>query len=403
MSQNFTIFVVDDAPYARVILESTFSKDYRVESFGTAEDCLARLNQEGVKPDLLLLDVDLPGMDGYTLCRKIKQVPKFETIPAIFISSLDDPESRLEGYDAGGIDYVVKPYNIAEIERKVSTARRVSAERNLLKVKMAESEQLSSLVLSNLDQYAALIQFLRSLSDCDTLPAVLKSLFDLMRSYQLNTAIQIRLTDTEMTVNEYGDSLPLELAVINNVRSMDRIFEFKSRAAYNFEHITILINNVPLNDPELCGQIRDNIAIAAESANSKLQALQTKAENTKVKGATADLLAELQSAVQSFEKKYSTARYLGSSETLTLLGKLSNAFVSLGMSFEQERGIESIVQDSANHLAEIYDFSGETQETLNGIADRLTGILNSVTDTAAQGRDVESVASQSVGTAIEMF
>lgn len=224
-----------------------------------------------------------------------------------------------------------------------------------------------------------------------------------MRSYQLNTAIQIRLTDTEMTVNEYGDSLPLELAVINNVRSMDRIFEFKSRAAYNFEHITILINNVPLNDPELCGQIRDNIAIAAESANSKLQALQTKVENTKVKGATADLLAELQSAVQSFEKKYSTARYLGSSETLTLLGKLSNAFVSLGMSFEQERGIESIVQDSANHLAEIYDFSGETQETLNGIADRLTGILNSVTDTAAQGRDVESVASQSVGTAIEMF
>ena len=380
MSHDFTIFIVDDAQTARRILESAFSKDYRVESFASAEDCLVRLDLDGVSPDLLLLDVDLPGLNGYALCRKIKERQGLENIPAIFISSLDDPESRLEGYDAGGMDYVVKPYSLAELKLKVGAAHRLGVERAALKDRMAESALLSSLVLSNLDQYAALIVFLRSLNDCDAPPCLLKPLFALMQSYRLQATIQLRLPGLEMTVNEYGESIPLELAVINNVRSMDRIFEFKSRAAYNFEHITVLINNMPLHDPLLCGQLRDHLAIAAESANSRLQAVQTKSENTQVKAVAADLLSALQSAEQDFEKDYAMARNLGSSSTLNLLGELSNVFASLGMSDQQEGKIEDLIHANASDLAEIYDFSAKTKGALDGIAKRLTDIIERTGD-----------------------
>ncbi len=73
MSRDFTMFIVDDANSARILLESAFGQEYQVESFATAEDCLARLHQGTCTPDLFLLDVDLPGMDGYTLCRLIKE------------------------------------------------------------------------------------------------------------------------------------------------------------------------------------------------------------------------------------------------------------------------------------------------------------------------------------------
>ena len=403
MSQNFTMFVVDDAQSACILLESAFGKEFRVESFATAEDCLERLTQDDCRPDIFLLDVDLPGIDGYTLCRRIKERQSLKNTPTIFISNLDDLESRLEGYDAGGIDYVVKPYNLDELRQKVGAVNRLSIERKSLRDKALESELLSSLVLSNMDQYAALITFLRSLNNCETPHALVESLFPLMRSYRLQTAIQIRLPGLEMTVNESGGSQPLEVAVINNMRSMEHIFEFKSRAAYNFEHITILVNNVPLHDPDLCGILRDNVAIAAECADAKLQTLQTKSENTVVKGGAADLLSALQTTVRDFSMDYATARHRGSSTTLTVLGELSQAFSSLGMSFEQEESIDKIVQSLADDLAEIYDFSGKTQQALNEIAEQLSSILNAATVAVDHGKNVQLAATRQAGAVVELF
>ena len=375
MSHDFTLFIVDDADSARVMLESAFAQKCRVESFKTAEDCLARLNRDGSTPDLFLLDVDLPGMDGYTLCREIKERPGLVNIPVIFISTLDNIGSRLQGYDAGGIDYVVKPYSVAELKQKVWAIRRQSSERLSLNDKMIEAETLSALLLANLDEYSVLIKFLRTINNCTTPRGLLDAMFDLLRAYHLQSAIQLRLPGLEMTVREEGESQPLEVAVFNNVRQMDRIFEFKKRAVYNFEHISILINNVPQGDPDLCGRIRDNVAIAAECANAKLQTLEARAENVLAKGTAGGLLSALQSTVQDFDRKYAQARYSGTSVTQDLLDELTAAFASLGLSDQQENGIERIVRARTENLAEIYDFSGETQETLNDIAERLAYIL----------------------------
>ncbi|MFZ4537804.1 MAG: response regulator [Propionivibrio sp.] len=387
MDSEYTIFVVDDMEAGRRMIEMTFKPLYNVESFASGQACLDRIAEK--VPDLLLLDVDMPVMNGYTLCQLIKCQPALSSLPVIFISVLDDLASCIAGYEAGGDDYIVKPYQVAELRKKVVAARRKSNDSAQLKIKTVEAKLLSSLALSNMDQQAVLITFLRQLNDCETPSALLQALFSLMRSSGLQTAIQIRLPDLEITSNEAGESLPLEVAVINNMRSMERIVEFKSRAAYNFEHITILINNVPIHDPDLCGILRDNVAIAAECANAKLQALQTKSENTMAKGVAADLLSSLQTAVQNFENKYATARYHATSTTLIVLGELSRAFTTLGMSDKQEKCVDTIVQNMANDLAEIYNFSGETQETLSGIARRLTSILNTEKATATAGRDIE--------------
>ena len=123
MTQTFTVFIVDDDDFSLKLLELAFAQTCKIEFFSTAEACLARLNEDGcVPPDLFLLDVDLLGMDGYTLCRQIQQRPGLENALAIFISGYDNIGSRLEGYDAGGIDYVVKPYNMAELKKKVGSA-----------------------------------------------------------------------------------------------------------------------------------------------------------------------------------------------------------------------------------------------------------------------------------------
>jgi len=72
-------------------------------------------------PGLILLDVRMPEMDGFEVCRRLKQDERTEKIPIIFISALDDVESKIQGFEAGGVDYISKPFKEQEIMARVRT------------------------------------------------------------------------------------------------------------------------------------------------------------------------------------------------------------------------------------------------------------------------------------------
>jgi DNA-binding response OmpR family regulator len=374
MNAEYTIFAVDDDDIICTILESMLETEYAIETFASAELCLARLTQK--VPNLFLMDVGLPGISGHDLCRQIKQLPQTSDIPVVFISSHDKASEILAGYDAGGEDYIVKPFNPIILTRQIENLRRAEHDKRTLFGQAQSSEEMTSIVLANLDEYAVLIKFLRSLNECHDTSALLDLLFQLLAGYHLQAAIQLRLPNQELTISDAGKNRPLEVAVINNVRGMGRIFEFKSRAAFNFDAITLMVNNMPLSDPDLCGRLRDNVLIAAECANAKLQAQQVNAENTRSKSTAAELLTMMQTVVADFERKYLRARYQGATLTQHLLDELTRAFASLGLSEDQEIRIDTLVRTETSKFAKVYDFSDEVHSALTVVAARLAEILS---------------------------
>ena len=108
MDSDFTIYFVDDAIVERRMIEVAFGRLYNVVSFASPSECLTRVHEQ--VPDMFLLDVDMPEMDGYELCKRIRECPTCEDLPVVFLSARDDLDSRLAGYDAGGNDYIVKPF-----------------------------------------------------------------------------------------------------------------------------------------------------------------------------------------------------------------------------------------------------------------------------------------------------
>ena len=370
---TYTVYVVDDDPTTRLLLKSILATKFTVELFETGEACLERIRND--LPDLFLLDVGLPGVNGYDVCRQIKQVPAGEHVPVIFISGHDDHAAILAGYDAGAQDYVTKPFDVAGLFRKIENLQRIEQERQALLGQVQASDELASLVLANLDEYAILIKFLRTLSECGCAKDVADAIQHVFDAYHLMGAVQVRMRNAENTYSKAGENWPMELAVIHHVRTMGRIFEFKSRAAFNFDHMTVLVTNMPIADAEMCGRIRDNVAIAAESADAKLKALQSFADNTAIQHDIHELLQGLEHTVQDYSKRCDQARYESSVYTTQSLEEMSAAIAPLGMTTQQEDEFLDMIKRRANGLIDIYDITGTTRQTLDSIIRKLETIL----------------------------
>ncbi len=108
MSESFRVFVVDDDPLVLEVITTILEPDCHIRTFDCAEACWEAM--DSIRPDLLFLDVSLPGMDGFTLCRNIKTTPEHRQTPVIFVSAHDTIEERIRGYDAGGEAFIVKPF-----------------------------------------------------------------------------------------------------------------------------------------------------------------------------------------------------------------------------------------------------------------------------------------------------
>jgi PAS domain S-box-containing protein len=119
-SRGHTILVVDDAPATLGMLAEYFeNRDLRVVIAQDGEEALQRARL--VQPDLILLDVLLPGMDGFQTCRGLKADERTRGIPVIFMTSLVHTESKVTGFEAGGVDYVTKPLQLEEVMARVKT------------------------------------------------------------------------------------------------------------------------------------------------------------------------------------------------------------------------------------------------------------------------------------------
>ena len=128
----FTILVVDDNP-KNVQLMGSILRDigYEIEFALDGEKALAWLTKK--KFDLILLDIMMPGISGFEVCKKIREKPGFNDLPIIFLSAKTDKESILEGFDLGAQDYVSKPFDTMELLARVETHLEIRYSRERLK------------------------------------------------------------------------------------------------------------------------------------------------------------------------------------------------------------------------------------------------------------------------------
>lgn len=149
MSEHtYTILVIDDEAITRATLAALLDKpNYLVEM---AEDGIQGIEMaKRINPDVILLDVMMPRMNGYDVCKRIRSDPQIAEVPIILITALDDRDAKLNGLVVGADDFLAKPFDTLELEIRLHTLRRVDRYRHLLDEREKLNETLAELSAKN--------------------------------------------------------------------------------------------------------------------------------------------------------------------------------------------------------------------------------------------------------------
>lgn len=129
-----TVLVVDDTPEILELLNALLKDEYDIELAGSGKEAL-KIAQSDTPPDLILLDVVMPGMDGYEVCKTLQQNNKTRDIPVIFLTAKSDAEDEAKGFSLGAVDYIAKPISLpivlARVRNIVALAQRTATLKSL--------------------------------------------------------------------------------------------------------------------------------------------------------------------------------------------------------------------------------------------------------------------------------
>ncbi len=227
------IFLVDDHPDNLQLLEGILeSGPYRVSAFPSARQALAAARSH--PPDLFLLDVMMPEMDGFELCRHLQEDAVLRDRPVIFVSALHDVDSKSKSFQLGGVDYMTKPFLAEEVRARVATHLRIYAQKNELAeayakvcdLERAREDFVQMLVhdlRSPLTGISMALQTLQmeikddllhqlveqSLFSLDQLKLMVNTLLDYGRLEAESMPLRLGMTPLARIVNELRVSLPL--------------------------------------------------------------------------------------------------------------------------------------------------------------------------------------------------
>lgn len=262
------ILVVEDNSTQAKILGLLLKDYYQISLASSGEDCLQVLSRE--EYDVVLLDVNLPGMNGYEVCRQIKLNPDTEHIPVIFISVNFTNEDRLLGFDAGGFDYLPKPVVKEELLKKITILLEHQEERRQLRSSAEFATSTAMTAMTSAAEQGLVLQFLKACFRCKSQKDLADAILHAVRQFGLDGIVQIRSEYAVISRSNTGPCSPLEESVLTNVSTAGRVVNLKQRTAINYPKGSLIVRNMPTDDPERYGRLKDHLSMLMEGADARV-------------------------------------------------------------------------------------------------------------------------------------
>ncbi|BDF96455.1 response regulator [Pseudoalteromonas haloplanktis] len=271
------ILAVDDEPFnLEIIEEILLDLDFELKMVGSGFECLSVV--EDFAPQVILLDVSMPQMNGYEVCRKLKANPSTAHIIVMFVSARGTVEERMEGYAVGAEDYIVKPFGHDELKSKLNILNQVLIEKESLEQQVEDATSTAFNAMANSCEMGLIVNYIESIGMINNTKALGEALVNCLKSFDLQSNVEFRtIPDAPEHFSLTGVCSPIVIELFDMLKHKGRLHEFSHRILVNYELISLLILNMPDHDPDKHGRIRDHVCFIVSVTEQQLRAIMNRA------------------------------------------------------------------------------------------------------------------------------
>jgi len=368
-----TVLVVDDDPSILMI----HCKHLEQEGYNTLQavdgkNALDLVEQQAENIDIILSDIQMPQLDGYQLCEKLKDDFSTADIPLIFVSGLTDLQEKLKGYSVGASDYITKPLHPPELKIKINHLLETRQQNNKLNQQVSDSVSTALQAMTYSSGMGQVLEFYNNSLNAKTFEELSFNVFEMTRAHDLKCSLYILTPGKTYTFGDQNTVSPLEKNIIELARKQSRFFDFKNRTVINYQQFSLLIKNMPCHDLERYGMLKDLLGTLCNAIESCINSLLR--DNALAQ--KDDLITTVRNAMENIEKTFKKIQKDNRLAIDNLTEDLEEAMMTLGLTEPQENNIRQIAENCLERTNEIFYQSIVINEEFEKITDQLATEVN---------------------------
>ncbi|MDH5407189.1 MAG: response regulator [Gammaproteobacteria bacterium] len=368
------ILAIDDEPISQYFLKKTLEKFYTVTTAGSGEEGL-RLAAE-ILPDIIILDVHMPGIDGYTVCRELKANHLTSSIPVIFLSASAESDEQVKGYQVGGDDYITKPCNPETLLAKVKVIFNYRDDNIQLKKKYKEAQKTANIAMTGSSEIGMAMQFVEQAYLVNDYSMLAELFFTLTDKLNLICAVMFFTHEGPRCFFSDGAASPLEVTLLKKMRNQNRIFDFGRRTFINYPNATFLVKNMPIDTPEKYGRIKDLLPAVLGNLSNKIFTMKAGHAILTQSEALAVSFSQITTSLLSLGVSLRSSQ-LESTEILkTMYDEMSMFLPRLGLEEDQEEYILNHIEQANNRALDLNDNNTEIETSFQHVTNKLQSLLD---------------------------
>ena len=373
MSSQTKILIVDDSPEDIRLLMNELKGDFQITAATSADLALQMISE--TLPDIVLLDVNMPGTDGYTACSIIKDSPETASIDVIFLSSNDSTAEVLNGFSAGASDYLVKPYAPLILLSKINAciARRQDLHKLTEAAKYAGAVAMSA--MSDTGDLGTIVNFLRSSFAIKTADDLCREICSALSTFGLNACAHIYLDDGEVFGATEGAPSELEMNLIKRIlNSPEPIITVGNRLLLIKPGVVLLIKNMP-EAAEKAARIKDHLMILLEGIVAKVISLNSQAKLNQLLSSNINrVIKDAEHALIAIRENQEAHKKQSIDIMEKMVTEVEASFFNMGLTDQQEEKLLEIMTKAVSESLNHFEAGLEIDNKISGIIDSLSQV-----------------------------
>ena len=373
MSTPGTILTIDDDNFCqKIVAKSLKDEPYTLHFADNGQEGLERARE--LKPDAIILDVEMPLMNGYEVCEQLRQDENIKDTPVIFLSSHASLRDRMQGYQAGGDDYLVKPFDYDDLVVKIKVLARYHEEQDELKRQFTEAKQKAINAREGIGELGMAMQFVEESYSYYNYELLADSLLDVCHELGLICAIMILEEEGPQWFSANEAIRPLEKEMMMMVERDQRFIDFDARMIVNFQNLSLLVKNMPLDDRERYTRVKDLLPVLMSAVDTKINTIKAEKAMTTQSDEVIESFGEIRGSLLDLVKILADNQEKSTVSLKEMVQSLNTDLLSMGLEEDQEAYLLNRIDSAIESAAEQLDSTHILHSVFSEVVEKLKAI-----------------------------